>query len=249
MGFNCCEKTFSCLFIFFNVIFSVLGLGTLALGIYLKADPSASELLNVVEIEDGAHYLENSGWIIIGFGSLVLLVCCCGCVGASTKSKCLLGLYIAFAVVIVIGELAALAITVMLVVRIDDVNSFQANLTLNVQNEYKKNTTNEFRNSWDYLQKTFKCCGVSDHKDYDTVYTGTEKGKLPASCCTTESANAINSTGNCQFLFKQGCFQLLKEKVHEYSTALFIFEAVVIAVTIIGIIIAACLCRRTGEKV
>ncbi|XP_046552722.1 CD82 antigen-like [Haliotis rubra] len=250
MAFNCCEKTFSCLFIFFNVVFSVFGLATLALGIYLKVEPEASELIKVVEIEDGAHYLTNGAWVIIGFGSLVLLVCCCGCVGAATKSKCLLGLYICFSVIIVIGEIAALAITIIMVVRIDDVNTFQSNLTAKVQNEYKSmNESSQFRDSWDYLQKTFKCCGVAGYKDFDVVYTGADKDKVPASCCTASGGMATNSTGHCKDMHQKGCFELLRDKVHEYSDALFIFEAIVMVVTIIGIIIAVCLCKRSGEKV
>ncbi|XP_067655338.1 CD82 antigen-like [Haliotis asinina] len=268
MAFNCCEKTFSCLFIFFNVVFSVFGLATLALGIYLKVEPDASELIKLVEIDDGAHYLTNGAWVIIGFGAFVLLVCCCGCVGAATKSKCLLGLYICFSVIIVIGEIAALAITIIMVVRIDDVNTFQRNLTDKVQTEYKNlNTSSDgkFTQSWDYLQKTFKCCGVANYTDFEMV---------PASCCVggmTTSSNgmattpnstsgmattpnstsgmAANSKNNCKSTHQKGCFALLKDKVHEYSDALFIFEAIVMAVSIIGIIIAACLCKRGDEKV
>merc|ERR1711963_965312 len=51
--------------------------------------------------------LRTAAYILIGFGAFVFLVGFCGCCGAIRRSKCLLGFYIFFLIVVCAGELAA----------------------------------------------------------------------------------------------------------------------------------------------
>ncbi|XP_046552682.1 CD82 antigen-like [Haliotis rubra] len=266
MAFGCCGKTFTCLFIFFNVIFAIVGLATVGFGIFLKVHPSTAKLLDLVELgQETSVYLANSAWIIIGFGALVLLVCFCGCVGAASKNKCMLGLYIIFSIIIVIGEIAAFVVTILFVVRSDDVDAFQGYIGKTLAKEYRPGRT-KFTQPWDYVQATFECCAVSNYTDYAPVYVNNTMEKVPVTCCklggekdpddpmpVNRQACMIDSMRpdltKSDNLHVRGCFQLLRETVKDYSVVLLIVEAVIIAITIIGIIIAACICRRGKEKV
>ncbi|XP_071100153.1 CD82 antigen-like [Haliotis cracherodii] len=265
MAFGCCGKTFSCLFIFFNVIFAIVGLATVGFGIFLKVHPSTAQLLNLVELGNSSVYLTNSAWIIIGFGALVLLVCFCGCVGAAAKNKCMLGLYIIFAVIIVIGEIGAFVVTILFVVRSDDVDAFQNTIAKTLADNYRPGRT-KYTQPWDYVQATFECCAVSSYSNYAPVYVNNTMEKVPVTCCKLKGAqepddpmpvdrtkcmedSRKSNLEKSEQLHTRGCFQLLRDTVKQYSTVLLIVEAVIIAITIIGIIIAACLCRRGEEKV
>ncbi|XP_067654583.1 CD82 antigen-like [Haliotis asinina] len=266
MALGCCGKTFTCLFIFFNVIFSIVGLATVGFGIFLKVHPSTAKLLDLVELgENTSVYVANSAWIIIGFGALVLLVGFCGCVGAAARNKCMLGLYIIFAVIIVIGEIGAFVVTILFVVRVDDVNAFQSFIAKTLAKEYRPGRT-KYTQPWDYVQATFECCAVSNYSDYAPVYVNNSIEKVPVTCCKLggdkdpDDPMPVNR-GACMadsrkmgleksdHLHVRGCFQLLRQTVDDYGIVLLIVEAVVIAITIIGIIIAACICRREEEKV
>ncbi|XP_046326885.2 CD82 antigen-like isoform X1 [Haliotis rufescens] len=264
MGYGCCGKTFSCLFTFFNVIFATVGMATIGFGIFLKVHPPTAQLLNLVELDQGGHYLTNSAWIIIGFGALVLLVCFCGCVGAAARNRWLLGMYIIFSVIIVIGEVGAFVVTILFVVQSKDVKPFETALTTTLQTKYEKDRT-MITLPWDYAQVTFECCGVSNYTDYAPVYMNETDGKVPVTCCVLKGdknpedpvpkdkkacmEDSKNMNGKSQFLNIKGCFTKLKDTVMQYSTVLLIVEAVIIAITIIGITIAACLCRTSDDEI
>ncbi|XP_067655084.1 CD82 antigen-like [Haliotis asinina] len=264
MGYGCCGKTFSCLFIFFNVVFAIVGMTTIGFGIFLKVHPPTAQLLNLVELEQEGYYLTNSAWIIIGFGAFVLLVCFFGCVGAAARNRWLLGLYIIFSVIIVIGEVGAFVVTIMFVVQSEDVKQFEDALTKTLQNKYKKDRT-MITVPWDYAQVTFGCCGVSNHTDYWPVFANNTEENVPITCCVLKGdrnpedpvpknkdqcmKDSQTKSTKSEYLNTQGCFKKLKATIEQYSVVLLIVEAVIIAVTIIGITIAACLCRNSNADI
>ncbi|XP_046552681.1 CD82 antigen-like [Haliotis rubra] len=264
MGYGCCGKTFSCLFIFFNVIFAIVGMATIGFGIFLKVHPPTAQLLNLVELDQRGHYLTNSAWIIIGFGAFVLLVCFFGCVGAAARNRCLLGLYITFSVIIVIGEVGAFVVTVLFVVESEDVKPFEEALRKTLQSKYSTDRT-MITLPWDYAQVTFECCGVSNFTDYRPVFKNDTEGKVPVTCCVLTGdrnpedpvpkdksecmKDSLGTKTKSLYLHTQGCFNKLKATVGQYSVVLLIVEAVIIAITIIGITIAACLCRTSGDDI
>ncbi|XP_046326869.2 CD82 antigen-like [Haliotis rufescens] len=252
MELGCCGKTFSCLFIFFNFIFAVVGMATIGFGIFIKVHPSPTQFLTQIELHGYEQYLNNSAWIIIVFGALVLLVSFCGCVGASNKSECLLGMYITFSLIISFGVLAIFISTIVYFVRFEDLDHFTGSLTKTLQTKYKEKAT-EFTKPWDYVQSQFQCCGVSSYKDYDAVFTGNDKGKVPPSCCAssdngTEAPEAASSESCPNDMYSEVCFGKLQAILNDYSSLLLVAEFFIITLAIIGIIIAACLCRGSGEK-
>ncbi|XP_067654400.1 tetraspanin-1-like [Haliotis asinina] len=188
MSLGCCGKTFSCLFSFCNVVFSIIGVVTVGTGIFIKVHPSPAQFLTNLDVDGYDQYVDNSAWIIIVFGALVLLVSLCGCVGAYNKSKCLLGMYITFTLIVVFGALAVWISTIIIIVKFQTIRESTPSVTKILQSKYKGEAT-AFTKPWNFLQSQFQCCGVSNFTDYHVVFTGKDQGKVPKSCCMSSDNN------------------------------------------------------------
>ncbi|XP_018581287.1 tetraspanin-2 isoform X1 [Scleropages formosus] len=88
----------------FNFIFWLVGSLVLAVGLWLRFDPDTTSLLN----GNGAPETFFIGvYIVIGAGSLMMLVGFFGCCGAVRESQCLLGSFFTCLLVIFGAEVAA----------------------------------------------------------------------------------------------------------------------------------------------
>ncbi|XP_029911955.1 CD9 antigen-like [Myripristis murdjan] len=152
----------------FNFIFWLMGSLVLAVGLWLRFDPETVSLLN----GDGAPDTFFIGvYILIGAGSLVMLVGFFGCCGAVRESQCLLGSFFACLLIIFGAEVAA------------GVFGFlnKEKIIEDVQNFYK-NTYSENRNGTLIIsyQKVLNCCGIqgspcSDPPDTKDCESGIEE--------------------------------------------------------------------------
>ncbi|KAM9752498.1 CD9 antigen-like isoform 2-T2 [Menidia menidia] len=131
----------------FNFIFWLMGSFVLAVGLWLRFDPETVSLLSGDKAPDTFFI---GVYILIGAGSLVMLVGFFGCCGAVRESQCLLGSFFACLLVIFGSEVAA------------GVFGFlnKDKIIADIQNFYK-NTYNENSNSTMILsyQKVLNCCG------------------------------------------------------------------------------------------
>ncbi|XP_071099533.1 CD82 antigen-like [Haliotis cracherodii] len=247
MELGWCTKTFRCLFIFFNVIFAIVGIATIGLGIFFKVNPFIT-FITQIKLDGSSTFLANSVWIIIGIGALVVFV------GAAARNKYLLGMYIAFSLTIPIVILVFIISTAMYFGLEKNRDYFSSTLQNRLQNKYSENAT-EFTKHWDYVQKQLHCCDVRDYRDYDAVFTGNDKGKLPISCCvssadTDHDASWTSSSNFCpnQLMYSEGCYSEIRYYLRLFANRGCVADTVIVALAIIGIIIAACLCRRNAEK-
>uniref|UniRef100_A0A8C6NM58 Tetraspanin n=1 Tax=Nothobranchius furzeri TaxID=105023 RepID=A0A8C6NM58_NOTFU len=132
----------------FNFIFWLMGSFVLAVGLWLRFDPETVSLLNDNKAPD-TFFL--GVYILIGAGSLIMLVGFFGCCGAVRESQCLLGSFFACLLIIFGSEVAA------------GVFGFlnKDKIIEDVQNFYKK-TYDENNNSTMILsyQKVLNCCGT-----------------------------------------------------------------------------------------
>ncbi|KAK1796496.1 hypothetical protein P4O66_009529 [Electrophorus voltai] len=87
----------------FNFIFWLSGSLVLAVGLWLRFDPSTTSFLN----EDGVPAFFIAVYILIGVGGIMMLVGFFGCCGAVRESQCLLGSFFACLLVIFGAEAAA----------------------------------------------------------------------------------------------------------------------------------------------
>lgn len=135
----------------FNFIFWVMGSLVLAVGLWLRFDPETVSLLN----GEGAPDTFFIGvYILIGAGSLVMLVGFFGCCGAVRESQCLLGSFFACLLIIFGAEVAAGVFGFLNKDKIiQDVQSFY-------KTSYDENTNGTMiQNSY---HKVLNCCGTEN---------------------------------------------------------------------------------------
>lgn len=195
---NGCSKT---LLVIINGIFMILGLGILALGIYLKVDPSYSTITNVLNqnpaddaAKSGAYLvnLEAASIVIIIIGSIIAGISIIGILGACFEIKALIIIY---GIVITLVLLALIAIGIAALV-------FKYALRKNFEDEFKNGLKDKLKTDYegevalkspftiaiDMFQVYFECCGVNNFTDYDNgkLNKTLPDGKTltaPIACC------------------------------------------------------------------
>ncbi|XP_015233877.1 PREDICTED: tetraspanin-2-like [Cyprinodon variegatus] len=150
----------------FNFIFWLMGSFVLAVGLWLRFEPDTVSLL---DDKDAPYTFFLGVYILIGAGSLIMLVGFFGCCGAVRESQCLLGSFFACLLIIFGAEVAAGVFGFINKDKIID----------DVQNFYKK-IYNENSNSTVILSyyKVLNCCGTSSSPcdDAETNNKNCEQG-------------------------------------------------------------------------
>ncbi|XP_064634043.1 tetraspanin-18-like isoform X2 [Lineus longissimus] len=274
MAIGCGPKCAKVLLIIFNFIFWLSGAAILGVGIYLIVDTTIVRYLEIIQVSSNDPYLKTAAFILIGIGAFVFVVGFFGCCGAIKESKCMLGMYIFFLVIVMAGELAA---GVLVAVYKDKITKeLQKGMQTQIKEKYGNGTA--FDAAWDLLQFERKCCGAKDIKDYDgAIYKDMKTGNkvIPRSCCPPKdgvkpekasnltNANlksydecvkeANNFIGGKQVdgkkIWKNGCYNQVKAWFERYSIILIGVGCGIAGLEIIGFIFAICLCRNIGEEV
>ncbi|XP_062314476.1 tetraspanin-2 [Osmerus eperlanus] len=137
----------------FNFMFWLMGSLVLAVGLWLRFDPETVSLLN----GDGAPDTFFIGvYILIGAGSLVMLVGFFGCCGAVRESQCLLGSFFACLLIIFGAEVAAGVFGFLNKDKIiEDVQSFYIKTLDDNNNNNSTGVLTSYHN-------VLKCCGTTE---------------------------------------------------------------------------------------
>merc|ERR550534_19875 len=184
--------------------------------------------------------LRTAAYILIGFGVFVFLVGFCGCCGAIRRSKCLLGFYIFFLVVVCAGELAAGVYVA--VFKGDAEDKLNTGLTDSIKERYG---SGGITTAWDALQNELNCCGGLGPDDYiNSTWADSAGGnKLPKSCCVTGQSEA-----DCQAMTSgyhtTGCKQKVIDWVNDKAVILIGVGCGIAALELIGLVCAICFCRN-----
>ncbi|XP_077582876.1 CD9 antigen [Stigmatopora nigra] len=132
----------------FNFLFWLMGSFVLAVGLWLRFDPETVSLLNGEKAPD-TYFI--GVYILIGAGSLVMLVGFFGCCGAVRESQCLLGSFFACLLIIFGAEVAAGVFGFLNKDKIiEDVQNFYTTT-------YNENINSTLIISY---QKVLNCCGT-----------------------------------------------------------------------------------------
>lgn len=247
---GCCESFARCLLIMFNMIFWLSGAAILGVGIWILVDKDLQDYLDVIKdaMED-EDALRNAAYILIGFGAFVFLVGFCGCCGAIRRSKCLLGFYILFLLIVCGGELA---VGIYVVIFQSDAED---KLNTGLEKSIKEHYGTTLKSAWDLVQKELKCCGGNSHKEYENSTWAREQTsgvKLPVSCCKLNAdGNPINETlctsAQDEF-YSQGCKAELKNWIDDNSLYVIGVGFGIAALELIGLVCAICFCRHMNNE-
>jgi len=242
------------LLIFFNLIFWLSGAAILAVGIWILVDKDINDYLDVIKDATDEDTLRNAAYILLGFVAFVFLVGFCGCCGAIRRSKCLLGFYILFLIIVCGGELAA-GITVA-IYRGEAEDKLDTGLQKSIKEKYGES----LGAAWDLVQKELKCCGGVNSSDYDgSVWQQAQAAanktvKIPPSCCILKDDGQPVDLAACQTgteasaaYINQGCKSALVDWIDDHSIIFIGVGCGIAGLEILGLICAICFCRHMDE--
>ncbi|XP_061182811.1 CD82 antigen-like isoform X2 [Saccostrea echinata] len=255
---GCCNTIARGLLILFNIIFWLSGAALLGLGIWFKVDKNVNSYFDVVDVDTEDPYFDYAVYVLIGFGAFIFLVGFCGCCGAIRESKCLLGFYVFFLIIIIGGEIAAGALGFIYK---DKVESKVEDLLMETMSKYR--TSKNIRNAWDFVQIELECCGSNEPDNWNkfNITYNAELQPFPASCCVLrdkdkaidnldsalprDATECFNKTQN--YYQSKGCVTGLKDLIAKYNWIIFGVAIGIAALEVVGIILAICVCREISK--
>ncbi|OWF50739.1 23 kDa integral membrane protein-like [Mizuhopecten yessoensis] len=247
-----CEGFARFIFVAFNVIFVLFGIGVLGAGIWVKADPQLLNVQKLIELDASDKFLSTAGWILIIFGVLVLAIGVFGCVGGIKKNKCFLGIYIGLVTIIFIGELSGGILAAVFKGKISD--ELDDALTGTLKTYKPKNANDIVTKTWDEVQKLFSCCGIQNYADYaknNVTFSGTQL--VPNSCCNPATNDTICQTEAAQTpgkkgatytsLYNQGCYPKFNDLLSSHLTLIIGLAIAIAMFPLFGICLACVTCK------
>jgi len=253
---------FSCLkFLVFivNFLFWLLGLGVMAVSLWLLFD---QHLYLQTVTEQRSDYFIGT-YIILAVGATMTLVGFLGCCGAWKESPWMLGTFFVFLVVIFLGEVAAVLLVYFQEASYDDLISKSVEHT--VKEKYHHNSTATSA-TFDLIQEGLNCCGANGPSDWArSLYNGNNwetkeigvpgeaRGSfsIPLSCCKEpkqppcsgdDEPKLSSYTTIPNYIYSTGCSEKLKEFFQQHMIYLLAAGGGVVVLEILGMFFSMCLC-------
>ena len=194
-------------FLFINLVVFISGVCLTAVSIWLVVDStSIIDLVNQIpgdndEIPDAflkiISLVKSVLYFSLVLGILMLLVGFLGCFGSAKKNSCMLYLFAAIVIMLILTEVAVI---IMSFVYYKRVNSF---LFARID-AYNTTSTDEYdiynKEFVDQMQTVIKCCGWASFENYKANSNGT----LPASCCKEIGCTTPQYDDGCKENVKMG---------------------------------------------
>ncbi|KAK2175020.1 hypothetical protein NP493_760g01046 [Ridgeia piscesae] len=238
------------IFLIFNVLIVISGLGCVGVGIWMHADKDIEAYLTVLRRSPRDHALVSGASLLIAAGFLMVIFAVLGFFSIIKNNKLLLRLYI---FLLVIGVTMQLTTGFLLVhFKYDLHRSIQRGMKNDIRNEY--DFDNAIGRAWNRVQVRRRCCGAFGswdyqnskwwHKENPGVSDPNEAlANVPASCCKVNQnydtdvsrvdtqSPPIKHNKNCQqdaagrkdgsnFLNGRGCYAALLARAYHYYNAL-----------------------------
>uniref|UniRef100_A0A8C2D6W5 CD82 molecule b n=1 Tax=Cyprinus carpio TaxID=7962 RepID=A0A8C2D6W5_CYPCA len=200
--------------------------------------------------------LKVGAYILIGIGSLSMLMGFLGCIGAIYEVRCLLGLYFTCLILILIAQVTAAVIIYFQ----RDLLKHEMSTIVNtvVVNYTGYNKTSE--QAWDYLQRTMKCCGWTGPSNWtENLVIKSQKNSsqilYPCSCRNESiSGTYIKETGLCLSLspdwpvFTTGCVSSVEDWLLRNCGVILGVCVAIAVIELLGMILSMCLCKSVQQE-
>ncbi|KAK3602617.1 hypothetical protein CHS0354_034201 [Potamilus streckersoni] len=230
-------------FILFNVVFLLTGMGISGVGAWIRADVSYFE--NLI----GSSLVPIVAYILMGAGGFIMLVALAGCMGAMKQYKKLLVVYFILLLLIYMAEAAAGILAFIAYDRVNVLADQYIGEPLRQKYgyaEYKLITT-----AIDFLQKQFECCGFVSAEEWSTskYYTDPNTANMrnstvvPRSCCINSDEENCNAVLDDTKTYMKGCASSVELWI---KTKLLVIGAVGIGISVVelfGMVTSCCLIK------
>ncbi|XP_016344206.1 CD82 antigen-like [Sinocyclocheilus anshuiensis] len=256
MGKGCIAATKYFLFMF-NLLFFIFGAVILGFGLWVMLDNQ-----KFITVLHESTTLKVGTYILIGIGSLSMLMGFLGCIGAIYEVRCLLGLYFTCLLLILIAQVTA---AVLIYFQRDLVGDHTSE---SVQQAYSNGGPRDImfflsqtsEQAWDYLQRTMKCCGWTGPSNWtENVVINSQKNNsqilYPCSCRNESiSGTDIKETGLCEALspewpvFTTGCISSVEDWLLRNCGVILGVCVGIAVIELLGMILSMCLCKSIQQE-
>ncbi|XP_055992224.1 CD82 antigen [Sorex fumeus] len=259
MGSACLKVTKYFLFLF-NLLFFILGAVILGFGVWILADKSS--FISVLQASSSS--LNVGAYIFIGVGAVTMVMGFLGCIGAVNEVRCLLGLYFAFLLLILIAQVAAGALFYF---NMGQLRKEMGNIVVKLMEDYKDHEENSLQDAWDYVQAQAKCCGWVDFRNWtvNEALKNSTNITYPCSCQNLDDQdndNPMVKKGFCHDanktrsgndpedwpVYQEGCMEKVQEWLKENLGVILGVCAGVAVVELLGMVLSICLCRHVHSE-
>lgn len=263
MGAACIKVTKYFLFLF-NLLFFILGAVILGFGVWILADRSS--FISVLQTSSSS--LKVGAYVFIGVGAVTMLMGFLGCLGAVNEVRCLLGLYFAFLLLILIAQVAA---GTLFYFNVGQLKQEMGNVVAELIRSYNASSQDSLQEAWDYVQAQVKCCGWVDFRNWTDNADLMNRTELtyPCSCQANgdEDDRFSQKTGFCQALVngtsnstvggndperwpvhKEGCMEKVQAWLQENLGIILGVCVGVAVIELLGMLLSICLCRHIHSE-
>uniref|UniRef100_A0A8C3ZVG1 Tetraspanin n=1 Tax=Denticeps clupeoides TaxID=299321 RepID=A0A8C3ZVG1_9TELE len=248
MGKGCITASKYFLFLF-NLLFFIFGALFMGFGLWVLLDNQSF----IVVLQDSSLPLKVGSYVLIGVGSLTLLMGFLGCLGAIYEIRCLLALYFSCLLLVLLAQVAT---AVLIYFQRDVLRSEMTNIVTKLVEHYPgENKTTE--QAWDYIQRTVQCCGWTGSVDWiqNPVVVNSSLMLYPCSCRNTSTAdNNATDSGFCEAkspdwpIYEQGCMLSVESWLFtNYGVILGVCLGVAV-IELLAMILSMGLCKSVHQE-
>ncbi|XP_055505779.1 tetraspanin-4a isoform X1 [Leucoraja erinacea] len=223
MAQNCLHCIKYLMFVF-NLLFWLAGCGILGVGIWLAVTQG-----NFATLSAAFPFLSAAN-LLIGTGTVAMIVGFLGCVGAIKENRCLLLSFFTLLLLIFLVEL--IGGSLFCVYRLQ----FDAYAREDLKDGLQLFGTDGnvgLTNAWSIIQTDFRCCGVSNYTDWFEVFNATQ---VPDSCCREYTAAC--GLHSPETWWKEACYERVKMWLQDNLLAVGIFTLSTALVQVVGLTLA-----------
>ncbi|XP_072447965.1 CD82 antigen-like [Chiloscyllium punctatum] len=245
MGKGCIKATKYFLFLF-NLLFFILGAVILGFGLWILLDKTSF----IAVVQSSSSALKIGSYILLGVGSVTMLMGFLGCLGAVNEVRCLLGLYFTCLLLILIAQITA---GILIYFQRDALRSEISDIIHNVIVTYDPNTEEQteesFGKTWEYIQEKLNCCGWMSPSNWteNRIIRNISMTVFPCSCFRNKTRHESGFCQGEQSLNRVGCMSNVEEWL--YQNGIILGVCIGVAVTeLLGLILSMYLCKNVEQE-
>ncbi|XP_063052834.1 CD82 molecule b [Engraulis encrasicolus] len=248
MGKGCITATKYFLFLF-NLLFFLFGALIMGFGLWILLDNQSF----IAVLQEESDTLKVASYMLIGVGSLSMLMGFLGCLGAIYEIRCLLGMYFTCLLLILIAQVTAAG---LIYFQRDLLKQEMAGIVNKIMIDYTgQNKTADA--AWDYLQKTIKCCGWTGPGNWteNTQIKNSSSTLFPCSCRNdTTGSESLPSSGLCESdtpewpVYPKGCITSVEDWFLNNCGVILGICIGVAVIELLGMLLSMCLCKSVHQE-